>query len=187
MAKDKTLSENKALIEQSVDIDEHLSNFKKDMLSNQLSDEKYELEEAYRQKLKDASKKMAQDLSDQRDLIAKNYQKKLDNERNKLQKQQQRDFSALQDKKEQVRKQAEQKIRDFKRKQERDFSYQKNQVVEKVNDYISDEQSKIKLNTEKHFKSKLKRIDEQVKKAQENTKIEADHYELDTQDEVSRQ
>ena len=59
MAKDKTLSENKALIEQSVDIDEHLSNFKKDMLSNQLSDEKYELEEAYRQKLKDATKKMA--------------------------------------------------------------------------------------------------------------------------------
>ena len=87
MAKDKVLNENAALIDQSVDIDEHLRNFKKDMLSNQLEDERYELEEAYRQKFKDAKKKLEQDLSDQRDLIAKNFQKRLDDERNKLQKQ----------------------------------------------------------------------------------------------------
>ena len=56
------------------------------MLSNQLEDERYELEEVFRQKLKDAKRKLEQDLSEQRDLIAKNFQKRLDDERNKLQK-----------------------------------------------------------------------------------------------------
>ena len=64
MAKDKISEENRALMEQSVDIDQHLKNFKKDMLTNQLENQKYELEEALRKKMKEARSKMNKDLAE---------------------------------------------------------------------------------------------------------------------------
>jgi len=64
LAKDKISEENRALMEQSVDIDQHLKNFKKDMLTNQLENQKYELEEALRKKMKEARSKMNKDLAE---------------------------------------------------------------------------------------------------------------------------
>ena len=71
-------------MEQSVDIDQHLKNFKKDMLTNQLENQKYELEEALRKKMKEARSKMNKDLAEQKAMIQKDIQKKLDDEKAKL-------------------------------------------------------------------------------------------------------
>jgi hypothetical protein len=45
----------------------------------------------------------------------------------------------MKEKKEQIRAEFEQKLRDFKRKQEREFIHQKAMVNDKVSDFIQDQ------------------------------------------------
>jgi len=64
LAKDKTLEENKALMEQSVDIDQHLKQFRHNMMGNQLEEQRFVIEEELRNKLKQSRQNNEQNLKE---------------------------------------------------------------------------------------------------------------------------
>jgi len=45
-----------------------------------------------------------------------------------------------------------------------------------VNEYVEDEQEKLKQQIKKQFDNKFKRVEDQVNKIKEQTKIEIDNY-----------
>lgn len=51
MGKEKIQQETKALINNSIDIDSHIRQFKNDLLSNQIRDQKYQMESKQREDL----------------------------------------------------------------------------------------------------------------------------------------
>ena len=50
---DRIQEENKSLIEQSTDIDQHVLMFRKDMINNKTDEEKYKIEDELRKKIKE--------------------------------------------------------------------------------------------------------------------------------------
>ena len=69
-------------MEQSVDIDHHLQAYRKDMLKNQTENSRYEMDEAYRNKINALRKQNDKKLEDHRQAISDNHCKQLDEERN---------------------------------------------------------------------------------------------------------
>lgn len=51
MGKEKIQQETKALVNNSIDIDSHIRQYKNDLLSNQLRDQKYSMENKFRDDL----------------------------------------------------------------------------------------------------------------------------------------
>lgn len=66
---DKIQEENKQLIEQSTDIDQHVQMFRKDMINNRTDEEKYKIDDELRKKIKEQRAANNKHIDDQRDQI----------------------------------------------------------------------------------------------------------------------
>lgn len=66
----------------------------------------------------------------------------------------------MQSRKDEIRREFEQKLRDFKRKQDREFGHQKALVTEKVSDFIQEQQDQSKLMIQKQYDARFKRIED---------------------------
>ena len=68
-------------MEQSMDIDSHIEMFRKDMINNKTDEEKFKIEEDLRKRIKEQRQQNYTHLDEQRALVQKQFQKKLDDDR----------------------------------------------------------------------------------------------------------
>ena len=76
------------------------------------------------------------------------------------------------------------KIRDFRRKLDREYEKKVAALNEKVGQYVEDQKDTSKGDVSRQYEVKFKKIDEQKAKLKENRLLEVENYELDKNDEL---
>lgn len=76
------------------------------------------------------------------------------------------------------------KIRDFRRKLDREYEKKVAALNEKVGQYVEDQKDASKGDVSRQYEVKFKKIDEQKAKLKENRLLEVENYELDKNDEL---
>ena len=80
-----------------------------------------------------------------------------------------------------------QKLRDFRRKLDREFEKKVAGLADKVGQYAEDQKDGSKADVSRQYEVKFKRIDEQKAKFKEHRELEVENYELDKEDEFFKQ
>ena len=173
-------------MEQSMDIDQHVALFRADMFNNKTDERKFMFEDELRKKIKEQRAHNHQHTEEQRQLIQKNYQKKLDDDRELEYKRNDLNFSSLQDKKQEIRNEFNVKLRDMRRQLEREFDDKQAKIIEKSNAHVRDQKNKRKAQMARGQESKYKRVDEQIQNCKNEAQLDLQNYELDKDQELLR-
>ena len=82
-------------MEQSMDIDQHISMFRSEALTTKLEEQKYNLEDLFRKKVKEQRLDNNKNIEQQKEAIQQSFQKRLQDDRNLEHTRNQLDLSQL--------------------------------------------------------------------------------------------
>lgn len=83
------------------------------------------------------------------------------------------------DQKERTRHEFNNKLRDTKRQLERDYDQRCQKMTDKINGFIEEQKEKLKSEGQRVLDGNLKRLDEQIDKIKEQSKLESNNHQLD--------